>query len=914
MPLCLGPMATRPFAFGERPSGYSVPTLPLLSGEDAWGSIAGHGQESLSATEPFKQRPGAHGLRKHATLAAIEGYIANPDRLLQEHPLVAGFLQRCGEEHLSEREIADGLCKAAAIDEEFRKFAEAMPGVWDDMQSNLARHAHGQVHALRGASETALGGVGAGAQHAWNGAARGSSWLGNKVNGLFGGDSDYWTPKTVDTTATDTMFNNGLKSTGAGLHDVGASLGITGGFDGTRSTRGPQGQVVTPTMAAHGQKNFKQLMNEGNMPNWQRQISGRAEDVAAMAAVDVPVAMATGGMGNLAASGRAGMLARALTPAAGAGRAARAGLGATRVGLTLAPGGAVPSALFGDRAHKATFKAEQADAAANAAAAKSEAGPAASSPVMDHLSKYAPYYAGGAAGIAGAGGLYALYKARQRRKAQEEQEKTAWSFLGDATKGGSPAANTTAPSIKLPTMPAAPAAAATPPPAAAPKPPITPTPAKAPVAAPAAAAPKPTPAPQGNQPSGGTVPFDSTGKPITPPQPGAGAAAGVLAPPSGGTAPVDSTGKPITPPQPGAGAAAGVLAPPSGGTAPFDSTGKPITPPKPGAGAAAGVLAPAAGANGQPGATSGPDGQKGPNPDTKPADPAVPPKPDPATVDKSLTDPKLAADPPKAFAALQSHTQDMFKARGIDPATPQGAKLVKQLSTGNLTPEQQHEAFDNFVKQNPQMAHDPEMLSGLQERFGEMSGMQQGLMFLGLGMGAIGLMSTLFGEGGMGMGLMALAGLGMGAGAMASGGMFGGGAQQGINGLMQMIPGMGGAPVAAGGAAQVAAGTPGLSAADKKLPPALQAQLAAARQKYQGDVRVKAVQGAKKILPQSWGDMLGNFGNSQGQSAIAAEMDAQMGAGFSQTPQGKLFIERVMADPTKQASAHRLYRLCKSSG
>jgi hypothetical protein len=70
------------------------------------------------------------------------------------------------------------------------------------------------------------------------------------------------------------------------------------------------------------------------------------------------------------------------------------------------------------------------------------------------------------------------------------------------------------------------------------------------------------------------------------------------------------------------------------------------------------------------------------------------------------------------------------------------------------------------------------------------------MMGLGLGAGVVGLMSSLFGEGGGGMGLLGLLGLGVAGVGGAMGGMFGEGAQSGVNNMlldagqaMGMVPG-----------------------------------------------------------------------------------------------------------------------------
>jgi len=38
----LSQMAEQPYAMGERPGGNYIPTIPLLSGTDAWESMTGY--------------------------------------------------------------------------------------------------------------------------------------------------------------------------------------------------------------------------------------------------------------------------------------------------------------------------------------------------------------------------------------------------------------------------------------------------------------------------------------------------------------------------------------------------------------------------------------------------------------------------------------------------------------------------------------------------------------------------------------------------------------------------------------------------------------------------------------------------------------------------------------------------------
>ena len=95
------------------------------------------------------------------------------------------------------------------------------------------------------------------------------------------------------------------------------------------------------------------------------------------------------------------------------------------------------------------------------------------------------------------------------------------------------------------------------------------------------------------------------------------------------------------------------------------------------------------------------------------------------------------------------------------------------------------QAKDEMVQQaaaaDPQKASTPqgfgEIVSGVMNTFQNMPPAMQAMVGIGLPVGLIGIMSSLFGGGGMGMGIMGALGLGAGVLGGAAGGMFGQGAQ-----------------------------------------------------------------------------------------------------------------------------------------
>lgn len=92
----MGEMSTRPYAIGERPTRHNIPLIPLLSGRDAWNSLASVRPRNLTdAPDDMKQQA---------------------EKFAAEHPLVAGFLRACGEAGLNDYQIDRWIEKASQVD------------------------------------------------------------------------------------------------------------------------------------------------------------------------------------------------------------------------------------------------------------------------------------------------------------------------------------------------------------------------------------------------------------------------------------------------------------------------------------------------------------------------------------------------------------------------------------------------------------------------------------------------------------------------------------------------------------------------------------------------------------------------------------------------------------------------------
>jgi hypothetical protein len=115
--------------------------------------------------------------------------------------------------------------------------------------------------------------------------------------------------------------------------------------------------------------------------------------------------------------------------------------------------------------------------------------------------------------------------------------------------------------------------------------------------------------------------------------------------------------------------------------------------------------------------------------------------------------------------------------------TPEAQKYQAQLKTSKDEFVRQH--VQQAVQNNPEATQNPQTFGQLasqaandaMQKFQSMSMPMQLMMGIGLPMGLIGVMSSLFGEGGAGMGLMGALGLGAAGLAAAGGGMFGQDAQ-----------------------------------------------------------------------------------------------------------------------------------------
>lgn len=185
-------------------------------------------------------------------------------------------------------------------------------------------------------------------------------------------------------------------------------------------------------------------------------------------------------------------------------------------------------------------------------------------------------------------------------------------------------------------------------------------------------------------------------------------------------------------------------------------------------------------------APSGPGGSSGPSVEQFSA------------VSKQLSDSKIPAQQRQQFAHkfLEQHVQsnpelvqglrDAQAGKDTPAAQAYNAKL--KSAENDYVQQRVQQQADAAVKQNPELAKNPQsfgdMLGGFAQNamdsFNNMPMPMKLMLGIGLPMGLVGVMSSLFGEGGMGMGLMGVLGLGAAGLAGASGGMFGQGAQNAV--------------------------------------------------------------------------------------------------------------------------------------
>jgi hypothetical protein len=152
-------------------------------------------------------------------------------------------------------------------------------------------------------------------------------------------------------------------------------------------------------------------------------------------------------------------------------------------------------------------------------------------------------------------------------------------------------------------------------------------------------------------------------------------------------------------------------------------------------------------------------------------------------------------DPTAVQATAQQHIQNLSPAALRDAAqagmqvvnqalTPMHALVEVAAETGQIPPQVTQQAAERLTN----MGHDPRSAMEI------VRGMDTGSQFLmaaGLGLGAIGLISALSGQGGPMAFIMAALGLGTAAGTAAHGGVFGRGPQQMVQGLLGGITGGG---------------------------------------------------------------------------------------------------------------------------
>lgn len=165
-----------------------------------------------------------------------------------------------------------------------------------------------------------------------------------------------------------------------------------------------------------------------------------------------------------------------------------------------------------------------------------------------------------------------------------------------------------------------------------------------------------------------------------------------------------------------------------------------------------------------------------------------------AEIEGKLNDSKIPVEQRKQFAQdfVKSHMdQNPELVQGFRDAqagknTPQAQAYQAKFKEAQEAYIQQH--VQQQVQADPQKASTPqgfgEMVSGALDQFQKMSPEMQAMMGIGLPIGLVGIMSSLFGGGGMGMGILGALGLGAGVLGGAAGGMFGQGASNMVGDAM----------------------------------------------------------------------------------------------------------------------------------
>ncbi len=203
---------------------------------------------------------------------------------------------------------------------------------------------------------------------------------------------------------------------------------------------------------------------------------------------------------------------------------------------------------------------------------------------------------------------------------------------------------------------------------------------------------------------------------------------------------------------------------------------------------------------GNPGATPGDA-----NPGTEPTPAAAPAAAPPATGLDINGDgvvegapPAAATGQPEPIEQAKTQVQSAVQQAGVSPEV-----VGKSLQTGVLPADVETKGKESFVadmaKTDPTAGQDPSFMDQMLTRWNALSTPEKWIMGLGLGIGALGLINSVAGEGGAGSWLMSALGLAAVGGVAANQGMMGPEAQKFVGGIGSQVAGMmglGGPPAA----------------------------------------------------------------------------------------------------------------------
>lgn len=119
-------MTDKPYAIGERPGGNYIPTIPLLSGQDAWDSLSQYYDKRFSLPYDTSARGPRHRqdvLNKAARLELR--------KLAEHHPVIYGFVRGCLDQGADGRYLYSIIKEASERCDGFAESVQAAEPVLD---------------------------------------------------------------------------------------------------------------------------------------------------------------------------------------------------------------------------------------------------------------------------------------------------------------------------------------------------------------------------------------------------------------------------------------------------------------------------------------------------------------------------------------------------------------------------------------------------------------------------------------------------------------------------------------------------------------------------------------------------------------------------------------------------------------